>query len=120
VAGVIHGHLAWDEPDEAFGLMLRVNLYGVRHLADACVPVFGDPAREFAAAMARIQDALGEHHDAVVGGAWLAKTAHECTPAEAYALGMLAEVERDSADAATAEFATVWETARRKRLRRWL
>jgi len=38
VAGVIHGHLAWDEPDEAFGLMLRVNLYGVRHLADACVP----------------------------------------------------------------------------------
>jgi len=60
-----------------------------------------------------------EHHDAVVAGAWLAKTAHECTPAEAYALGMLAEVERDSAGAATAEFATVWETARRKRLRRW-
>lgn len=38
VAGVIHGHLAWNEPDDAFDLMLRVNLYGVRHLADACVP----------------------------------------------------------------------------------
>jgi SDR family mycofactocin-dependent oxidoreductase len=38
VAGVIHGHPAWDVPDDAFGLMLRVNLYGVRHLADACVP----------------------------------------------------------------------------------
>jgi len=38
VAGVISGHFAWNEPDDAFDLMLRVNLYGVRHLADACVP----------------------------------------------------------------------------------
>src|SRR5215469_7536980 len=38
VAGVIHGHTAWKVPDDAFDLLLRVNLYGVRHLADACVP----------------------------------------------------------------------------------
>jgi SDR family mycofactocin-dependent oxidoreductase len=38
VAGVIGGHPAWSVPDDAFGLMMRVNLYGVRHLADACVP----------------------------------------------------------------------------------
>jgi len=38
VAGVIGGHAAWNTPDDAFDLMLRVNLYGVRHLADACVP----------------------------------------------------------------------------------
>jgi SDR family mycofactocin-dependent oxidoreductase len=38
VAGVIAGHEAWNAPDDAFDLMLRVNLYGVRHLADACVP----------------------------------------------------------------------------------
>jgi SDR family mycofactocin-dependent oxidoreductase len=38
VAGVIAGHPAWRTPDEAFDLMLRVNLHGVRHLADACVP----------------------------------------------------------------------------------
>jgi SDR family mycofactocin-dependent oxidoreductase len=38
VAGVIAGHPAWSTPDDAFGLMMRVNLYGVRHLADACVP----------------------------------------------------------------------------------
>lgn len=38
VAGVIAGHEAWNTPDGAFDLMLRVNLYGVRHLADACVP----------------------------------------------------------------------------------
>ena len=38
VAGVIGGHNAWNAPDDAFDLLLRVNLYGVRHLADACVP----------------------------------------------------------------------------------
>jgi SDR family mycofactocin-dependent oxidoreductase len=38
VAGVIVGHPAWETPDDAFGLMIRVNLDGVRHLADACVP----------------------------------------------------------------------------------
>jgi SDR family mycofactocin-dependent oxidoreductase len=38
VAGVIGGHPAWFTPDDAFDLMMRVNLYGVRHLADACVP----------------------------------------------------------------------------------
>ena len=38
VAGVLAGHPAWTTPDESFDLMLRVNLYGVRHLADACVP----------------------------------------------------------------------------------
>jgi SDR family mycofactocin-dependent oxidoreductase len=37
-AGVIAGSPAWAVPDETFDLMLRVNLYGVRHLADACVP----------------------------------------------------------------------------------
>jgi len=37
-AGVIRGDSAWAVPDDAFDLMLRVNLSGVRHLADACVP----------------------------------------------------------------------------------
>jgi SDR family mycofactocin-dependent oxidoreductase len=41
-AGVIRGDRAWAVPDDAFGLMLRVNLYGVRHLADACVPAMID------------------------------------------------------------------------------
>jgi SDR family mycofactocin-dependent oxidoreductase len=37
-AGVIRGDVAWAIPDDAFELMLRVNLSGVRYLADACVP----------------------------------------------------------------------------------
>jgi SDR family mycofactocin-dependent oxidoreductase len=37
-AGVIAGGPAWAVPDDTFDLLIRVNLYGVRHLADACVP----------------------------------------------------------------------------------
>jgi len=37
-AGVIQGHPAWAIPDDVFEAALRVNLFGVRHLADACVP----------------------------------------------------------------------------------
>jgi SDR family mycofactocin-dependent oxidoreductase len=41
-AGVIRGDQAWAVPDDAFGLMMRVNLLGVRYLADACVPAMVD------------------------------------------------------------------------------
>jgi NAD(P)-dependent dehydrogenase (short-subunit alcohol dehydrogenase family) len=37
-AGMIRGDAAWAIPDDAFELTLRVNLFGVRHLADVCVP----------------------------------------------------------------------------------
>jgi SDR family mycofactocin-dependent oxidoreductase len=37
-AGVIRGDVAWAIPDDAFEVTLRVNLFGVRHLADVCVP----------------------------------------------------------------------------------
>jgi NAD(P)-dependent dehydrogenase (short-subunit alcohol dehydrogenase family) len=37
-AGLIQGHPAWAVPDDAFERLLRVNLFGVRHLADVCVP----------------------------------------------------------------------------------
>ena len=37
-AGVITAGAAWTVPDSAFDLMLRVNLFGVRYLADVCVP----------------------------------------------------------------------------------
>jgi len=37
-AGVIRGDVAWTVPDDVFDLMLKVNLFGVKHLAEVCVP----------------------------------------------------------------------------------
>ena len=56
----------------------------------------------------------------MVADAWLAKTAPECSPAEAYALGMLAEIERGMGVRSRAAFPSVWHAASRRRLRAWL
>ena len=105
--------------DEALHAV-RIRAKRCRYAAEACAPVFGHEANRFAREIAAVQDVLGEHHDAVVAGAWLAKMAQECAPSRAFALGRLAEVEHLAADRSRAEFADVWKRARRKRLRTWM
>jgi CHAD domain-containing protein len=109
-----------DNPADEELHAIRVRAKQCRYAAEASEPAFGKPAVRLARAMARVQDVLGEHHDAIVAGSWLAKTAHECSPAEAYAIGMLAQVEREAADAARARFPGAWRRADTKRVRGWL
>jgi CHAD domain-containing protein len=99
---------------------VRIRTKRCRYAAELASPVMGRPAREFAVALTRVQDVLGEHQDAVVADAWLAKCAPECSPAEAYALGMLAEIERGLAVRARSGLAAAWEIARARPLRAWL
>jgi CHAD domain-containing protein len=99
---------------------VRIRAKRCRYAAEAAAEAFGKPARRFAAAIAKIQDVLGTHQDTVVARNWLAKTASECPPAEAYALGMLAETEQREALDARAAFPGIWRRARRKQLRNWL
>jgi CHAD domain-containing protein len=106
-------------PDEALHA-IRVRAKKARYAAEACAPAFGKPARRFARAMANVQNILGEHHDAVVAVEWLTKTAHECSPAEAYAIGMLAQIEREAAATARAAFPAAWRRANSRRVRGWL
>ena len=109
-----------DNPPDAALHRVRVLAKKCRYAADACEPAFGKRARRFAKSMAKVQDVLGEHHDAVVAVEWLTKTAHECSPAEAYAIGMLAQIEREAAAAARAAFPAVWRAADTERVRGWL
>jgi CHAD domain-containing protein len=106
-------------PDEALHA-IRVRAKKCRYAAEACEPALGKPARRFARALAELQEILGEHHDAVVAGAWLAQTSLECSPAEAYAIGMLAQVELEAARTARAAFPAAWRHADAKRVRGWL
>ncbi len=107
-------------PSDAALHQVRIRAKRCRYAAELAVPVVGGRARDFAAGLSRIQDVLGEHHDGTVAEGWLAKAAPECSPAEAYALGMLAEVERGLSVRARAAFAPVWEAARARSLRGWL
>jgi CHAD domain-containing protein len=112
-------HLSSNPADEALHAV-RIRAKRCRYAAEAGVPAFGRPAVEFAKALAGVQDVLGEHQDAVVAIGWLSKTAHECSSSEAYAIGMLAQVERDAALVARAQFPRTWKRARRPSLRAWL
>jgi CHAD domain-containing protein len=99
---------------------VRIRAKRCRYAAEACEPAFGKPARRFARVLADVQDVLGEQHDAVVAGAWLAKTAPECTPDDAYLLGRLAQLQEVAAAAARDEFLGMWPDVKRKQLRRWM
>ena len=91
----------------------------VRYAAEATAPLFGKPMRRFAKSVKHMQEILGEHHDAVVAGTWLAKAAQECSTTEAYAVGMLAQVEREYAFAARVAFADAWNDVRATQRRVW-
>jgi CHAD domain-containing protein len=109
-----------DEPSDALLHDVRIRAKRCRYAAEACVIAYGTKAERFASALAAVQDALGENQDAVVAGAWLAKVALECEPGEAYAIGMLAEVERAAGREARARVPRAWAHASRRRLREWL
>jgi CHAD domain-containing protein len=99
---------------------VRVRAKQCRYAAEACEPAFGKPARRLAGAMSKLQDGLGEHQDATVAIDWLTKTAHECSPAEAFAIGMLAQVEREAAATARAAFPGIWRRVDDTRVHGWL
>jgi CHAD domain-containing protein len=107
-------------PSDAALHEVRIRAKRLRYAAELAAPVVGRPARDLAAAAARVQDVLGEHQDSVVADAWLAKTAPECSPAAAYALGMLAEIERGLALRARSALPAAWRAARARSLRAWL
>jgi len=54
---------------------VRIAAKHVRYLCDAAAPALGPKARKLSVQAARIQDVLGEHHDAVVAGALIAEVA---------------------------------------------
>jgi CHAD domain-containing protein len=85
------------EDDDLHGLRIKVKR--VRYAAEAFSPAFGTRADRFAAAARKLQDLLGEHHDAVVSLAWLTANGIGADDTSvAFAAGRLAEhesVERD-------------------------
>jgi CHAD domain-containing protein len=109
-----------DTPADEALHRVRVRAKQCRYAAEACEPAFGKSARRLARAMSKLQDGLGEHQDAIVAIDWLTKTAHECSPAEAFAIGMLTQIEREAAAAARAAFPDVWRRAHHKRVHGWL
>jgi CHAD domain-containing protein len=92
-----------------------------RYAAEAVTPVTGRPARDFAKAMARVQEVLGAHQDAVMARAWLRDTVRKSDVDEAVFLaGELAGLGAADREARRGAWRAEWRRASRKKLRRWL
>jgi CHAD domain-containing protein len=111
-----------DDPPDAELHAARIRAKRVRYAAEAVAPAVGKGAKRFAAAVADLQDVLGEHQDAVVAGEWL--RAHvpsgDGALAAAFVAGELAAWEDAAAEASREEWPAAWKRVRRKSLRRWM
>jgi len=112
-----------DEPPDVALHAVRIRAKRCRYAAEAVAPAIGKPARHFAAAVAALQDVLGEHQDAVVAGQWLRAhaTAGGSGPVErAFVAGELAALEDVAAGESRAAWPDAWKRARRRSLRGWM
>ena len=111
-----------DDPPDVELHAARIRAKRARYAAEAVAPAVGKGAKEFAAAVAGLQDVLGEHQDAVVAGQWL--RAHvptgEGAARAAFVAGHLAAWEDAAAQASREEWPDAWKRARHKSLRRWM
>jgi CHAD domain-containing protein len=109
------------EPTDPQLHAVRILAKRARYAAEAVEPAVGKRARALARALARIQDTLGEHQDAVVAEQWLRRAAVRSQDAyEGFAAGLLAALERDAAEAARDTWRDAWSQTDRKRIRGWL
>lgn len=99
---------------------VRIATKRARYAANVVAPSVGKPAARFSKAAARLQDALGDHQDAVVAQAWLRRCASEGPPLDAFVAGQL--VAREQAAAATTRGAwpRAWQRLDRDRTTAWL
>jgi CHAD domain-containing protein len=99
---------------------VRIKAKRARYAVEAVAPVVGKEAARLARAIARLQDVLGGHHDAVVAEAWLRQAVEGADPRQALALGELVAAERAAARNDRDRFRPAWKKANRKKLRVWL
>ncbi len=100
---------------------VRIVAKRARYAAEAVEPAFGKRARGVAKAVTAVQDALGEHQDAVVAAEWLRRTAARTRDESVgFAAGQLAALEHAAAIDARDTWTAPWKAARKKRVVGWL
>ncbi len=100
---------------------VRIAAKHVRYLCDAAAPALGPKAGKLGMQVARVQEVLGEHHDAVVAAEFLAGVA--ALPrigSLGFGLGLLFAREEGRAEAAARSFDEIWPDVVRAKRRRWL
>ncbi len=104
-----------DPPDHALH-QVRIRAKRARYAAEAVAPALGQQARRFGKAVAKLQDVLGDHQDAVVAASWLRDVAKSTTSQEEVFVagvltGMIRAIEHDTRDA----WPAAWKRVRHRR-----
>jgi CHAD domain-containing protein len=99
--------------DELHGLRKRAKR--LRYNAELATPVVGPKAADLAAGAEALQEVLGEHHDAVVAGAWMRQAAEAGATSEAFSAGELAASARRVKREAEARWPAAWGALAGKR-----
>ncbi|OLT53052.1 CYTH and CHAD domain-containing protein [Cellulosimicrobium sp. CUA-896] len=92
-----------------------------RYAGESMAGAVGKDAARFARRLEDVQDALGDHHDAVALAHALRGLGMQANLSgeNGFSYGLLVGIERERADEALAEYDDAWSRARRRRHRRW-
>lgn len=104
-------------PTDASLHRVRIRAKQARYAAESVAPLLGKPAVRFARRVTRLQDALGEHQDAVVAWAWLHDAARGA--ADAFVAGELAGLELAARHHAREHWPEAWKAVRPARPSTW-
>jgi CHAD domain-containing protein len=99
---------------------VRIAAKQCRYAAEAVAVVIGKPALRFAAAVADLQEALGDYNDAVISVMWLRQAVDDLDPATAFLAGRLSEHQEVIGRAARDHWPAAWQKLNRKRMHAWL
>ncbi len=99
------------EPDDDQLHDVRKRAKQLRYAVEAIEPVAGAKVRRLSSRASRLQDILGEHHDAVVAAQWLAETATSAAGDDAF-ISELAASFRSDAERTKRQWRRAWKKTR--------
>ena len=115
---------AGDEPAVEQLHEVRKKAKRCRYACEAAAPVCGKQAKALGAAVASLQEVLGDLQDATVAEHWLRSRAVGGTGPEAashaFSAGLLTAVQQREAEKAIGGWRGTWKAASAKKLRKWL
>jgi CHAD domain-containing protein len=106
-------------PDDEALHRLRIGVKRVRYAAELATPVAGKKARRAARGLAKVQDLLGDHHDACTAIDRLRTLGSRTAPPGALAAGMLGGLQLAYAADCRNRFSSVWADAAAPKRWRW-
>ena len=107
-------------PDDARLHAVRIEAKRCRYAAEASAPAVGQAAARFAAAVADLQQALGDYNDAVISAGWLTQASGQMDASTAFLAGALHEAQNGLARKAKRKWPAAWRRLDRKNIYGWL